>query len=57
MNKYKIGVWGNFGQMHGLFFCEVSFFVYFVIKRIADHALRRYLSARARLRLWLPKGR
>jgi len=53
MNNYKIGVWGNFGQMHGLLFCEVCF----VIKRIADHAPRRYFSSRARLRLWLPEGR
>jgi len=32
MNDYKIGVWGNFGLMHGLLFCEVCFFV--VIKLI-----------------------
>jgi len=39
--------------------CHVksAFFVYCVIKRIVDHAPRRYFYARTRLRLWLPKAR
>ena len=34
-----------------------AFLVNCVIKRIVDHAPRRYFYARTRLRLWLPKVR
>jgi len=48
---------GNFGRMHRLLSWEVWFFVHCVIKRIVDHVYRRYIYARTRLRLWLPKAR
>jgi len=43
---YKLGILVNFGQMHGLLSCEVFFFLYCVIKRIADHAPRPRAYAR-----------
>jgi len=56
-NNYKIGLWGNFGKIHGLLSCEVCFFVYCVINRIVDRGSRRHLCIRARLRLWLQRKR
>jgi len=54
---YKLELLGNFGWMHGLLSCEACFFVYCVLKQIVDHSPRRYLYARTRLRLWLPRAR
>jgi len=53
----KLGLLGKFGRMHGLLSCEICFFVYCVIMRVADHVSRRYLYARTRLPLWLAKAR